>query len=139
MNGLEEDEMTVEYVGWIGAKETDRGLLRALGVRGEMKYDEEANVFTHCDCGEVAMEALMLGFPTFWPGSFTACDEDDEQLPYEGQKYWHYPHVIPKNFDTAERIGKWLCPRCDALISIESRRCSNCLAYRCLFGGEGYA
>ena len=117
------DERKIEYHGWIKAYPEQRGLLEAMGVR-IMEHNEIGSYFG-CICGKSTMEALMLGFPTFWPGCFTACI-GDEQLPHGLQEYWHYP-TVPV---TGVVDGKWKCPRCDAVVDIERRRCGNCMAYR---------
>ena len=121
----EYDERGIVYHGWIRAFPEQRGLLEAMGVR-IMEHNEVGGYFG-CICGKAVMEALMLGFPTFWPSCFTACI-GDEQLPHGLQEYWHYPNTLVGDGDVGDR--KWKCPRCDAVINIERRRCGNCMAYR---------
>ena len=117
------DERKIVYHGWIKAYPEQRGLLEAMGAR-IMEHNEVGSYFG-CICSKSTMEALMLGFPTFWPGCFTACI-GEEQLPHGLQEYWHYPNVIVGDIVD----GKWKCPRCDAVIKVERRRCGNCMAYR---------
>lgn len=98
-------------------------------MKGEMEYQYHGKriCFEHCICGKATMEALMLGFPTFWPGCFTACI-GEEQLPRMLQEYWFYPNTLVFDGDVVD--GKWKCPRCSAVMKIERRRCGNCMAYR---------
>ena len=121
----EYDEQKIVYHGWIKAFPEQRGLLEALGAI-VMEHNKPLNYFG-CICGKAAMEALVLGFPTFWPGCFTACI-GDEQLPLKLQEYWLYPNVLVMDDDVVD--GKWKCPRCGAVMKIERRRCGNCMAYR---------
>lgn len=113
------------YHGWIRAFPEQRGLLRALGVKGEMVYNEK--YFEHCICGKATIEALMLGFPAFWPGCFTAY-VGEQQLPRILQVYWRYPNTCILNEAVVD--GKWKCPRCDAIMKVETLQCGNCMAYR---------
>lgn len=121
------DDDEILYHGWIKALPGQYGILRAMGVKGKMEYHEEGNCFWHCICGKAAMEALMLGFPTFWPECFTAC-VGEQQLPKGLQEYWHYPGVLVMDEDVVD--GKWKCPRCNAIMKVGRLRCGNCMAYR---------
>jgi hypothetical protein len=85
----------VKYLGWIPGKETDRRVLRQLGVRGKMIYDPHVETtygigaFEHCEVSrDVLMKLIGWGLPNV--GSFTAVNRRGRQLPRRKQNAWRY-------------------------------------------------
>ena len=81
----------ISWHGWIRGGRKQKRELRELGVRGLMLYtlsDAHGGVYEQCLCDSPTMQLLLTDYPLFWPGTFTGCDVNGDQLPGERQKYW---------------------------------------------------
>lgn len=82
-----EDSGGIKLVGWIRARESDRARLRDIfDVKGKMIYNKAMGCIEYCELDDMeAVEKLRRDFPGFYPGAFTAIDEDGNQLPRDEQ------------------------------------------------------
>lgn len=78
------------YVGWIYGNKDDYRLLRDLGVKGIMKWNEYDNsrvidlqgrskkgYFDYCECTKSILDKLETEYPSFWRGSFSPVTETE--------------------------------------------------------------
>lgn len=60
------------FVGWIYGFPEDRELLKRLGCKGGMIYNEDEMCFEHCELSFWQVISIWLLWPhKFYPGAFT--------------------------------------------------------------------
>jgi len=84
----------MNFVGWIPGKPWHRKMLQELGVEGQMIFSWKDTcygygVFEHCEATDIIITRLIKERRLPNPGSFTAIDKDEEQLPFKEQKVWY--------------------------------------------------
>jgi hypothetical protein len=96
----------IKYKGWIREDIGSRKDLIFYGVRGDIEYYRRGRTFINCVITEEVAERLSKINKHFFPGAFSAIDENGNQLPKEQQKLWG---KMSRDFYEKERTAK-SCP-----------------------------
>jgi hypothetical protein len=84
------DPPEIQYHGWINWRVASKRELMAMGVKGEIKLEieGETHYYSNCIITESLARELMKMSKYFYPGAFTAVDDQGQQLPPEQQILW---------------------------------------------------
>ena len=90
MTEVSEDVSEVQYHGWINWRVASKRELMAMGVKGEIKHEiiGETNYYSNCIITESIARKLMTLNKNFYPGAFTAIDNQGKPLPRNKQILW---------------------------------------------------
>ena len=106
----------MKLVGWIRAQKSDRARLRdTFGVTGKMIYNEGMECFEYCTLTDMGiLRRLWRELPNFYPGAFTALDDDGSQLPRDEQPCRGLLMTILEAVETHDWVTGVRLPWCKA-------------------------